>query len=79
MAEKGLQKHLTLNRLKFRASVAVREVMVGNPDFTRGSLSAGAKVIIENEVNEDRLAKLQHLQKEGQMSGSPYLMALTTS
>ena len=40
---------------------------MSNPDFTRRSLSTGAKVIIEDEVNEDRPAKLQHFQKEGQM------------
>ena len=42
MAEKTIQNDLTLQRSKFKANVIVRDVMVGNPDFTRKSLLNGA-------------------------------------
>lgn len=67
MAERAMQRNLTLKRPKFRPNVVVREVMVGNPDFTRKSLSNGAKVLVVEEANEEILDRLLSLEKEGQM------------
>ena len=67
MAEKGLQKDLTLQRYKFRASVVVRDVMMENPDFTRRSLSTRTKAIIDEKDHHDQPNQLQQLEKEGQM------------
>ena len=67
MADKGLQKDLTLKRSKFRASVIVRDVMIENPDFTRKSLATRTKAKIDEEDCSNRLTQLQHLEKEGQM------------
>ena len=67
MAEKTLQNDLTLQRSKFKANVRVRDVMVGNPDFTRKSLLNGAKLLIEEDAHEGRYNHLLSLEKEGQM------------
>ena len=50
---------------KFKASVAVQEVMAMDPDFTRNTLSSRSKGYVQTS---DRLATLQHLPKEGHMS-----------
>ena len=73
MAEKALQRDLTLKRLRFTPSVVVREVMEGNPDFTRKSLSNGAKLLVEEETYEGKRDHLLSLEREGQMfrSASP--------
>ena len=73
MAEKALQRDLTLKRLRFKPSVVVREVMEGNPDFTRKSLSNGAKLLVEEETYEGKRSHLLSLEREGQMfrSASP--------
>ena len=67
IAEKTLQRDLTRVRAKFKPSVVVRDVMAANPDFTRKSLSKGAKVLVEEESLEERRDKLLSLEKEGQM------------
>ena len=64
MAEKNLRRYLTLKRSKFRP---VREVMVGDPNFTRKSLSNGTKALVEDDANEMRRDELLSLEKEGQM------------
>jgi hypothetical protein len=73
MAEKALQRDLTLKRLRFKPSVVIREVMEGNPDFTRKSLSNGAKLLVEEETYEGKRSHLLSLEREGQMfrSASP--------
>ena len=73
MAEKALQEDLTLKRLRFKPSVVVRGVMEGNPDFTRKSLSNGAKLLVEEETYEGKRDHLLSLEREGQMfrSASP--------
>ena len=67
MAERSLQKDLTLKRSKFRPSVVVRDVMAASPDFTRRSLSNGAKVMVQQEVFEERHEQLRSLEREGQL------------
>ena len=64
MAEKNLRRYLTLKRSKFRP---VMEVMVGDPNFTRKSLSNGTKALVEDDANEMRCDELLSLEKEGQM------------
>ena len=41
--------------------------MVGNPDFTRKSLSNGAKVVVQEEACEERHGQLPGLERGGQM------------
>ena len=67
IAEKSLQRDLTLKRSKFRSSVTVKEVMVGNPDFTRRSLSNQAKAMVQEEVCNEKHDQLLSLEGEGQM------------
>ena len=67
VAEKTMQRDLTLRWSKFRPNVVVREVMLGNPDFTRRSLSSGAKRLVDEEAYEERRNHLLSLEKEGQM------------
>ena len=67
LAEKALQKDLTRTRSKFSPRVVVRELMVANPDFTRKSLSKGAKVLVEEESLEEQHDRLLSQEKEGQM------------
>ena len=67
MAERAMQRDLTLKRPKFRPNVVVNEVMVGDPDFTRKSLSNGAKALVDEEANEKIRDRLLSLEKEGQM------------
>ena len=67
IAERSLQRDLTLKRAKFRPSVVVREVMIGNLDFTRKSLSNGAKVVVQEEACEERHGQLLGLERGGQM------------
>ena len=62
-----MQSDLTLKRPKFRPNVVVNEVMVGDPDFTRKSLSNGAKALVDEEANEKIRDRLLSLEKEGQM------------
>ena len=67
IAEKSLQRDLSLERAKFRPSVVVRDVMVGNPDISRKSLTRGAKLIVQEEACEERHKCLLNLEREGQM------------
>ena len=67
MSENILMKELTLKRAKFKPSVKVREVMMANPDYSRRSLSNGAKTMIEDDINEEKFDYLLSLEKEGQM------------
>ena len=67
MAKKTIQNDLTRQRSKFKTNVTVRDVMVGNPDFTRKSLLNGAKLLVEDDTHEGRYNHLQSLEKEGQM------------
>ena len=39
LAERGLQRDLTLTRKKFKAGTVVQEVMMMDPDYTRKSLN----------------------------------------
>ena len=48
--------------------MAVQEVMMMDPDFTRRSLTARAKDYVQAADDVDRLDNLQRLEKEGQMS-----------
>ena len=68
LAERELHQYLSLSRRKFKASVAVQEVMMMDPDFTRRFLSARAKGYVQASDDDDRLDNLQRLEKEGQMS-----------
>ena len=47
--------------------------MEGNPDFTRKSLSNGAKLLVEEEAYEEKRDHLLSVEREGQMfrSASP--------
>ena len=67
IAEKSLQRDLTLKHSKFRSSVTVREVLVGNPDFTRRSLSNQAKAMVQEEACNEKHDQLLSLEREGQM------------
>ena len=67
IAERSLQRDLTLKRAKFRPSVVVRDMMVGNPNFNRKSLSKGAKLVVQEEACEERHEQLLGLKREGQM------------
>ena len=67
MAEKGLQHSLALQRSKFRPSVVVREVMMSNPNFSRRSISRGAKLMVREEAIEVSQDHLLSLDKEGHM------------
>ena len=67
LAERELHQDLSLSR-RFKASVAVQEVMMMDPDFTRRSLSARAKGYVQASDDDDRLDNLRRLEKEGQMS-----------
>ena len=78
LAEGDLKHDLSLSRCKFRASVAVRDVMVMDPDFSRKSLTTRVKGYVQTTDDDDRLTSLQTLSKEGQFSrldstGSKYL------
>ena len=68
LAERELHQNLSLSRRKFKASVAVQEVTMMDPDFTRRSLTARAKGYVQAADDVDRLDNLQRLEKEGQMS-----------
>ena len=67
IAERSLQRDLSLERAKFRPSVVVRDVMVGNPDINRKSLARGAKLMVQEEACEERHKRLLSLEREGQM------------
>ena len=67
IAERSLQRDLTLKRAKFQPSVVVRDMMVGNPDFNRVSLSKGAKLVVQEEACEERHEQLLRHEREGQM------------
>ena len=58
---------MTLKRAKFRPSVVVREVMVGNPDFTRKFLSNGAKVVVQEKACKERHGQQVGFERGGQM------------
>ena len=45
----------------------VRDVIVGNPDFTRKSLLNSAKLLVEEETHKGRYNPLLSQEKEGQM------------
>ena len=68
MAEKALQKDLSLSRVKFKASQEVREVMIHNPDFSRKSLAAATKLLVSEDVEDRHFHSLQQLEKQGHMS-----------
>ena len=65
MAEQLMKKELTLKRTKFKPRVTVREVMIASPDYTRRSLSNGAKALVEEETSE----KSSHWSKQCQLFG----------
>ena len=67
MAEKGLQKDLSLSRSKFTASKVVREVMMVDPNATRRLMTA-AKTLVQDDDHQDMLSELQQLDKQGHMS-----------
>ena len=68
MAEKGLQKDLSLSRSKFTASKVVREVMMVDPNATRRKLMTAAKTLVQDDDHQDMLSELQQLDKQGHMS-----------
>ena len=68
LVKRELHQNLSLSRRKFKASVAVQEVMMLDPDFTRRSLTARVKGYVQAADDVDRLDNLQRLEKEGQMS-----------
>ena len=70
LAESNLKHDLSLKRYNFRASVAVRDVMVMDPDFSRKSLAARTKGYVQTSDDDDRLTALQALSKEGKLSRS---------
>ena len=74
LAEIELHQNLSLSRREFKVSVAVQEVMMMDPDFTR-SLTARAKGYVQAADDVDRLDNLQRLEKEGQMSRVSTLQA----
>ena len=53
---------------KDKASVAVQEVMMIDPDFISRSLFARARSYVQETDDDDWLDNLQRLEKEGQMS-----------
>ena len=65
MAEKGLQHSLALQCSKFRPSVVVREVMMSDPNFSRRSISRGAKLMVREEAIKVSQDHLLSLDKEG--------------
>ena len=67
LAEKGLQRELSLQRSKFKPSVVVREVMVSDSNFSRKSLSKRAKLVVEEESLDVRRNHLLSLEREGHM------------
>ena len=64
MAEKALQRDLSLQRPKFKPSVMAREVMESDPNYSRKSLSNGANLLVEEEANEARRDHLLSLEKD---------------
>ena len=68
MAERALQKDLSLSRQKFKASREVREIMIHNPDFTRKSLATASKLLVSEADDDHHLNSLQQLEKQGHMS-----------
>ena len=66
-AEKELQQDITLQRPKFKPRLVVREVMMNDPNFSRKTLSKGAKLLVEEESFEERNQHLVSLEKGGQM------------
>ena len=68
LAERDLKHDLSLSMCKFRASVAVHDVMVMDPDFSRKSLATRAKGYVQATDDDDRLMALQTLSKEGHFS-----------
>lgn len=73
MAERNLQNDLLLKRWKFRASIAVRDVMIENPDFTRKNLVTRSKAIVEKD-HSNQLINLHRLEKAGQICETLFLM-----
>ena len=67
IAERSLQRDLSLERAKLKPSVVVRDVMIGNPDINRKSLARGAKLIVQEEAFEERHERLLSQEREGQM------------
>ena len=67
MAERSLQRDLTLKRAKFQPRVVVRDMMIGNPDITRKALLRGAKLVVQEESCDERHKQLLDLEREGQM------------
>lgn len=67
IAERSLQKDLTLKCVKFRVSVVVREVMVANPNFTKRSLCKRAKAVVHEEAWEEKHRQLLCLERGGHM------------
>ena len=67
MAERSLQRDLTLKRAKFQPRVVVRDMMIGNPDITRKALSREAKLIVQEETYDERHKRLLDQEREDQM------------
>ena len=68
IAERALQKDLSLARPKFRASLEARDVMMNDPNFSRKSVAAATKVLVTEDGEDKCLSSLQHLEKQGHMS-----------
>ena len=68
MAEKALQKDLSLSRAKFRASKEVREAMCLDPGLSGKRLAKVTKQLVREEEDEQKLSHLQQLQKQGHMA-----------
>ena len=64
LAERDLKYDLSLSRCKFRGSVAVHDVMVMDPDFSRKSLTTRVKGYVQTTEDDDRLTSLQTLSQE---------------
>ena len=68
MAEKALQKDLSLSRPKFRASKEVREAMSLDPDLSGKRLAKVTKQMIRKEADNQKLLNVHRLEKQGNLS-----------
>ena len=68
MAEKALQKDLSLSRAKFKASKQVREAMSLDPNLSGKHLAKVTKTLVRDEDNDQKRSQLQQLEKQGHMS-----------
>ena len=74
MADKALQRDLSLSKPAFRASREVRDAMIQDADFTRKSLCVTAKKLIK-EKRDTHLDSLQTLEKQGHKSRCSMLVS----